>query len=389
MVKNHQQFISSLIVINIVFYIKGNYIFNMSKKDYYKILGVSKDATIDDIKRAYRDLARKYHPDVNPGNKEAEERFKEINEAYEVLSDPEKRKNYDMMGDSFFHPTSEGGFGYTYSGRDFFSDFFGSTSFEDIFSDFFGFGTKKKRGAEKGEDIEAEITISFKEAFEGVDKNFELKLEKPCSTCNGSGLDKKNATTCPACEGRGLKVEKRGNILIQKTCEHCKGLGYTNLKVCTNCQGKGILYDIERLIVKIPPGIDNGQRLVLRGKGKASSYGVRGDLYLYVNIQPHPHFKRDELDLYLELPLSIVEATLGGKVPIPTPEGEKINVNIPPLVSNGQKLRIPNKGMKDAQGKRGNLYCIISVETPEKLSNEAKNLLEKLREHIKSPKRSW
>ncbi len=361
----------------------------MGKKDYYKILGISKDATVDEIKTAYRKLARKYHPDVNPGNKDAEEKFKDINEAYEVLSDPEKRKNYDMMGDAFFNPASEGGFGYTYSGRDFFSEFFGSSSFEDIFSDFFGFGSKKKDRVEKGEDIEAEITLTFQEAYEGIEKIFELKIDNPCHKCKGSGIDDKEATLCSNCNGRGIKSERKGNITIQKPCEKCKGLRYSKIKTCNNCNGAGLIYNTEKLKIKIPPGVDNGYRMRLRGKGKASSSGIRGDLYITINVLPHPFFTREGLDLYLKLPISITEATLGAKIDIPTPEGKKIYLTVPPLISNNQKLRVAGKGMKDASGRVGDLYCQISIEIPDKLSKEAKELIENLNKYIKPPKRPW
>ncbi len=356
----------------------------MERKDYYKILGVSKNATTDEIKRAYRELARKYHPDVNPGNKEAEERFKDINEAYEVLSDPEKRRNYDLMGDSFFQPKSEGGFGYTYSGKSFFEDLFG-----DFFSDLFSFGTKSREREDKGQDIETEITITFKEAFEGTEKVINLNIDKPCFSCNQTGLNKSEASICPKCHGTGLISDKKGSIIIQKSCDSCKGMGYVNLKVCSNCKGKGITYESEKLVIKIPAGIEDRQRLVIKNKGKASKTGKRGDLYINVFVEPHPYFKRDGLDLYLELPLSITEAALGGKVEVPLPEGKKVNLNIPPLVSQGQKLRIAKKGMKDPSGNRGDLYCILSIETPEKLSNEAKELLEKLKNYIKPPNRVW
>lgn len=361
----------------------------MSKKDYYQILGVSKNASIDEIKKAYRELARKYHPDVNPGNKEAEEKFKDINEAYEVLSDPEKRKNYDLMGDSFFNPTSEGGFGYTYSGRDFFSEFFGTSSFEDIFSDLLGFGRKRTPKEEKGEDISAELTLTFQEAYEGVDKIFELKTENPCKVCGGAGFDKKNSTICPICNGTGLKTEKKGNMLIQRTCDNCKGIKYINVKVCKTCGGKGVNYTIEKLRIKIPPGIESGYKMLIKGKGNASPSGIRGDLYITIYVLPNPLFKRDGLDLYLELPISIVEATLGAKIEIPTPDGKRIYLKVPPLISNNQKLRVAGKGMKDAEGRVGDLYCLVSVQTPEKLSSEAKELLEKLSKHIKPPKRAW
>lgn len=362
----------------------------MARKDYYKILGVSKDASLDEIKKAYRDLARKYHPDVNPGNKEAEEKFKEINEAYEVLSDPEKRKNYDLMGDSFFNPTSEGGFGYTYSGRDFFSEFFGSQSFEEIFSDFFGFGKKRAEKIRKGQDIEAEITITFEEAYKGVEKTFELKIDNPCNDCDGTGIDKKNSPICPVCNGTGIKIERRGNILIQKTCDNCRGMKYTNIKLCNTCKGKGVIYTSEKIKVTIPPAVDTGYRMRIRGKGKPFPGGTAGDLYLTIIVLPHPFFKREGLDIYLELPLSIVEASLGAKIEIPTPDGRTIYLKVPPLVSNFQKLRVAGKGMRDlSTGRVGDLYCIVNIETPEKLTNEARELLEKLGKHIKPPRRPW
>ncbi len=359
----------------------------MAEKDYYKILGVSKNATQEEIKKAYWNLAKKYHPDKNPGNKEAEEKFKDINEAYEVLSDPEKRKNYDLMGDAFFKPQSEGGFGYTYSGKDFFSDLFGG-SFSDIFSDFFGFSTKGKDKIQKGEDIEVELVISFEEAVMGCVKEIELKEQFPCSFCNGSGLDRSNQVKCNECKGTGFKSVRRGNLFIQTPCNVCNGLGYTNVKRCSVCQGTGVKFNASKLTVRIPSGVDTGHRLKVTGKGKpGKSGGKPGDLFIHIIVSPHPYYSREGNDLYVTLPLSITEATLGTKVDVPLPDGTRININIPPLTKNGQKLRVAGRGVKDAFGKVGDLYCVVKVEVPEKLSKEAKELLEKLKEYIPSPKR--
>jgi molecular chaperone DnaJ len=359
----------------------------MAYKDYYKILGVSKNATQDEIRKAYRELAKKYHPDVNPGNKEAEEKFKEINEAYEVLSDPEKRKNYDTMGDAFFTPQSEGGFGYTYSGKDFFSDLFGS-SFSDIFSNFFGFESKDKKRAYKGENVEIELMISFEDAVKGCTKTIELKNDYPCTSCGGTGLDRSEQIQCSDCNGTGLKSIRKGNLFIQTQCNSCNGLGYKNIKKCLDCQGRGYKFETSTLTVRIPAGVDNGHRLKVPGKGKPGRNGGKpGDLYINILVAPHPYFVREGNDIYVNLPLSITEATLGTKVEVPLPDGTKINLTVPPLTQNGKKLRVPGKGIKDAFGRQGDLYCVAKVEIPEKLTKEAKELLEKLKNYISPPKR--
>lgn len=358
----------------------------MAKKDYYKILGVSKDATIDEIKKAYRTLARKYHPDVNPNNKEAEERFKEINEAYEVLSDPEKRKNYDMMGDAFFTPTEEGGFGYQYSGRDFFTDIFGDT-FENIFSSFFG---KKKTQKAKGEDINIDLTITFEEALRGAEKTVLLKYEAPCPNCEGQGVDVSKASTCPRCKGSGFLYEKRGNVQIRQSCPDCSGRGYKNIYTCPNCGGLGTTQVQNRVTFNVPAGVEDGDTLKVAGKGKPGKYSHQpGDLIVHIHVLPHKYFKREGKDLYLELPLSITEAILGSKIEIPLPYGSKINVTIPPYTFNGQKLRIAGKGVKDSKGQAGDLYLVAKIEMPQKLQPEALKLIEELKKYVPPPKRHF
>jgi molecular chaperone DnaJ len=363
----------------------------MTHKDYYAILGVAKKATEEEVKKAYRNLARKYHPDLNPGNKAAEEKFKEANEAYEVLSDSVKRKNYDTLGDAFFNPPTEGGFGYSYSGRDFFSDLLGGGGgggFDGVFSDLFGASKRKQKREEKGEDIEAEIQITFEESIKGSSRIFDLKLDAPCSVCGGNGVDRSNAIVCNACKGTGMKSEKKGNMFIQRACGSCNGVGYSGIKSCGTCKGSGAVYSSEKLSVNIPAGIDSGQKLFLKGKGRPGRGSARpGDLYLYVSVTPHPYFKRDGRDIYVDLPVSITEASLGGKIEVPTADGKKINVAIPPMINNGQKLRIPGKGVKETSGIQGDMYCVISVQAPAELSIEAKIILENLKNHIKPPKR--
>lgn len=357
----------------------------MAKKDYYAILGVSKNATEDEIKKAYRNLARKYHPDINPNNKQAEELFKEINEAYEVLSDPIKRRNYDQLGEAFFTPKNEGGFGYHYSGRDFFSDFFGDT-FEGFFSNFFG--TKRKKRDIPGEDIDIDLTVSFEEAIRGCNKTISLRYEIICDKCNGSGLDRNNASICSHCSGSGYVFEKIGTINIQKTCSNCGGSGYTNLKSCLKCGGQGTLKKEEKVSISIPPAADNGDVIIIKGKGKTGKGNApSGNLNVHITVLPHKLFKRIQNDVYIDLPISITEAILGGNVEIPTPYGEKINVTIPPNTDNNRKLRIAGKGIQNPKKGTGDLYLVVSVKMPKDLPFEAKKTVEELKKYIKPPKR--
>ncbi len=358
----------------------------MGQKDYYKILGVTKNATEDEIKKAYRSLARKYHPDVNPNNKEAEERFKEINEAYEVLSDPVKRKNYDQLGDAFFTPSSEGGFGYKYSGKDFFSDLFGD-SFEDILSGFFG---KTKKRKNKGENIEIQVDISFEESLKGTSKTIRVKYDTPCEVCNGSGADAKKTLLCSRCNGTGFISVKRGSMNIHQSCPDCGGIGRKNITPCSNCKGLGSIKADNIVTFSVPPGIENGELITIKGKGKPGKGGAEpGDLLIYVNIVPHKYFKREGNNLFLELPLSITEAILGTKIELPLPNGTKLNVTIPPGTFDGQKLRLTGKGIKDSRGIAGDLYLIAKIEMPKNLHPEAKKVVEELKNYIKPPKRDF
>ncbi len=352
----------------------------MTGKDYYKILGVSKNATEEDIKKAYRNLARKYHPDVNPGNKQGEERFKEINEAYEVLSDPEKRKKYDEMGDSFFSPQYEGGFGYRYSGKDFFSDLFGD-SFEDLFSTFFGKDKKKRQ--QKGDDINLEFTISFEEALKGTTKTILVKYNNFCEKCTGRG-----GKVCPTCSGAGYRLEKKGVITVKKECENCRGMG--TREKCPVCNGSGTITKEKKVSFSIPAGVDNGDVVKIQGKGKEGVNGApAGDLNIHIHVTPDKYYRREGRDLYLELPLSITEAILGAYVQITLPYGATLSVKVPANTKEGQKLRIAGKGVKDRNGISGDLYLVAKIVMPEQLSAEAKKLVSELSRFIKPPKRNF
>ncbi|HOK55933.1 MAG TPA: molecular chaperone DnaJ [bacterium] len=354
------------------------------KKDYYEVLGVSKDASIDEIKKAYRDLALKYHPDRNPGNKEAEEKFKEITEAYEVLSDPEKRKIYDTYGHAGFGPT---GFDWT---QDFsrvrmdFSDIFG-----DIFSDFFGdiFGsdfaskTTQKRKT-RGSDLEYRIYITLKEAATGTEKYINVSRFDECSVCNGTGSKtKKGKVTCPTCQGRGQVIKSSGFITIAQTCPKCRGEGEILSDPCPNCRGTGRIRNMHKILVKIPAGIESGMSLRLKGQGDIGlNKGERGDLYVTVFIEKDPLFERKEENIYLEVPITVTQAVLGDEIEVPTLAG-KAKLKIPPGTQNGEILRLRNMGMPKLNGHgKGDMFVKIKVLIPKRLSRQQISLFQQLKE---------
>jgi len=354
------------------------------KRDYYEVLGVSRDASIDEIKKAYRDLALKYHPDRNPGNKEAEEKFKEITEAYEVLSDPEKRKIYDTYGHAGFGPT---GFDWT---QDFsrvrmdFSDIFGDI-FSDFFEDIFGSGFRRERvqtRKTKGSDLEYRIYITLKEAATGTEKYINISRFDECPECNGTGSKTKKAKiTCPSCKGTGQVVRTSGFITIAQTCPKCKGEGEVLSDPCVNCRGTGRVRNMHKILVKIPAGIENGMSLRLKKEGDIGpNKGERGDLYVTVFIEKDPLFERREQDIYVEVPITITQAVLGDEIEVPTLTG-KVKVKIPPGTQNGDLLRLKNLGLPKLHGYgKGDLMIKIKVLIPKRLSRQEQTLYQQIKE---------
>ncbi|MCX7793818.1 MAG: molecular chaperone DnaJ [Thermodesulfovibrionales bacterium] len=334
-------------------------------KDYYKILGVDRNASDEEIKKAYRRLARKYHPDLNPGNKEAEEKFKEINEAYSVLGDPEKRKQYDR-GETTF----------TFEGFDFsrpdFADIF-DFGFGDLFTDLF---SRHRPSPTRGGDILTRTEITLEEAYRGVTKPIAITRHISCSKCKGRGAE--SVETCPTCKGSGTVGSSRGFFSFRQTCPSCRGSGERISRLCSECRGTGKIVLTETINVKIPPGVEDGQRVKVRGMGEAGEYGgPPGDLYIEVSISPHELFRRDGKDLYVEVPVTVPEAALGAKIEVPTLDGVAI-MNLPGGTQSGQKFKLKGKGMPGAHGTHGDLYAIIKVIVPDRINHEAEMILKRL-----------
>lgn len=347
-----------------------------TKRDYYEVLGVDRNVDDQALKKAYRKLAMKYHPDRNPDNKEAEEKFKEVNEAYEVLSDAEKRRRYDQFG----HDGVNGQFG---GGSQGFGGGFGG--FEDIFGDIFGdvFGGQRtrRRGPERGQDIKQRVTISFEDAAFG--KKIEIKLNRTeeCSECHGSGAKAGTGKkTCPTCNGTGeVRTVQRtpfGNIQSSRTCSTCNGEGEIIETPCPKCHGKGHTRKVKTIEVDIPAGIDDGQMIKLSGQGEIGKKGgPRGDLYIVVSIKEHPLFTRDGFDVYFEMPITFVQATLGDEIEVPTIDG-KVKYTIPEGTQSGTTFRLRDKGIPRLRGNsRGDQYIKITVEIPKKLNEKQKDIL--------------
>ena len=351
------------------------------KRDYYEVLGVDKSADDATIKKAYRNLAKKYHPDLNPDNKEAEKKFKEVNEAYEVLSDSEKKARYDQFGHAGVDPNfGAGGAG----GGSPFGGGFGD--FGDIFSDLFGgaFGGSRRsnpNAPRRGADTAARITISFEEAAKGCQKTIKVTHIENCSACGGSGA--KNGTspkTCPHCHGSGQEVVQQrtpfGVMQTQRPCSHCGGKGKIIEHPCEKCSGKGKVRITREQTVNIPAGIDDMQVLNVRSQGDAGSNGgPNGDLRIEVNVRPHPIFERDGFDVYVEVPVTFVQASLGAEISVPTLDG-KVKFKIHEGTQSGDEFKLAGKGIKRINSSgRGNQYVKINVEIPRNLSKEQKELL--------------
>ncbi len=351
-------------------------------KDYYKILGVSRNATQEEIKRAYRKLARKYHPDLNPGDKEAEEKFKEIQEAYEVLSDPKKRAEYDRFGTVGGMGTQQQDFSFDFGGFEGF-DFseFGESSFSDIFSEIFGFGRKMEEGPERGEDLTYTITIPFEEAVNGTVLTLQIKRKTRCSYCNGTGYEPGTGPrVCPNCGGRGRKTMHKGYMRFTVTCPVCHGTGQLPGTTCRYCGGEGRVDTTERIKVRVPPGVRDGGRLRIAGKGNAGiKGGPPGDLYIIINVLPHRFFRREGDDIYITVPITVTEAALGARIEVPTIDGTAV-VKVPPGTQSGQKLRLRGKGVKRPDGSRGDMYVEVKIVPPDITDARVRDLLKKLQE---------
>ena len=349
----------------------------MSKRDYYEVLGVNKSANKEEIKKAYRKLALKFHPDKNKGDKAAEEKFKEASEAYHVLSDDKRKSNYDQFGHAAFQGGGQGGFG----NFDFSSSF--SDIFEDVFGDFgdFGFGggrSRRGRTNNRGSDLRYDISIELNDAFTGTEKNISYTTYKKCKTCSGSGAKPgSKPTSCNYCNGQGKVRSSQGFFTIQQTCPECSGEGEKISNPCSSCTGVGKTQSNETVAVKIPKGVDDGTRIRLAGKGEAGTKGgSNGDLYLFISVEPHSIFKRSEENLYYDLPISIADAALGATVEVPSIDGGRTRIKIPSGTQSGKQLRLKGKGMPILRRNiTGDLYIRIITEVPTSLTKKQKELL--------------
>ena len=343
----------------------------MSKRDYYEVLGVARNASDEDLKKAYRRCAMKHHPDRNPGDASAEAAFKECKEAYEVLSDGGKRRMYDQHGHSAFeHGMGGGNAGPGFGGADM-GDIFG-----DIFGNIFG-GGARQLGPRRGADIGYVMELDLEDAVAGVEKRIEIPTLANCEPCKGSGSADGKVETCATCHGRGQVRMQRGPFQMQAPCPHCSGTGKTIPNPCPHCDGNGRVEDEKTLSVKIPAGVDNGDRIRLAGEGEAGPAGApAGDLYVEVRVRPHDIFARDGDDLHCEVPIRISQAALGDAVRVPTLGGE-VELRIPVETQSGKVFRLRDRGVKSVRSRApGDLYCKVAVETPVNLTPEQRTLLE-------------
>ena len=348
----------------------------MSKRDYYEVLGVDKGAGEREIKKAYKKLAMKYHPDRTQGDKALEEKFKEIQEAYEVLTDTQKRAAYDQYGHAGVDPNRGGaGFG---GGADF-GDIFG-----DVFGDIFGGGRGRQSRARQGADLRYNLEMTLEEAVRGKEVEIRLPTLVACEPCNGSGAKKGSSPkTCPTCHGNGQVQMRQGFFAVQQTCPTCSGRGKIISDPCNECHGQGRTEKTKTLSVKIPAGVDTGDRIRLSGEGEAGESGApAGDLYVQVHVRDHDIFTRDGNNLYCEVPLSFTTAALGGELQVPTLDG-KVKLKISPETQTGRMFRLRGKGVKSVRsGAIGDLLCKVVVETPVNLSSKQKDLLRELEESM-------
>jgi molecular chaperone DnaJ len=348
----------------------------MAKRDYYELLGVDRNAGEEEIKKAYRKLAVKLHPDKNPGDKSAEEKFKEIGEAYEALSDPQKRAAYDQYGHAAFDPRARAGRGGGFSGGgfhdpfDIFREVFSGNS---VFEEFFG-GRQDPSQPQRGDDLRYDLEITLEEAALGCEKIISITKSVSCETCDGSGMEPgSKAHGCSTCGGHGVVLTTRGFISLRQTCPHCKGSGRILDKPCKTCHGDGRREHNSEIKLRIPPGVDTGSRLRSTGNGEAGfRSGPAGDLYVILHVKPHEFFQRDGDDLLCEAPVTFVQAALGAEIEVPTLDG-RVMIKIPAGTQPGAAFRVKGKGVKNLQGYgHGDLHVRIQVEVPTQLNAEQK-----------------
>ncbi|MDB2404976.1 molecular chaperone DnaJ [Alphaproteobacteria bacterium] len=355
----------------------------MRKSDYYELLGVGRNASKSELKSAYRKKAMEFHPDKNPNNPKAEEKFKQINEAWEVLKDPQKKSAYDQFGHSAFEQGGSGGQGFGGQG-------FGGADFSDIFGDIFSSHASRGRGgragAVSGNDLQYSITITLEDAFKGSETEISITTAKSCNDCSGSGAksnsDKK---TCDNCGGSGVIQMRQGFFAVEQTCNKCMGEGQIIKDPCSSCKGEGRVNGTKNLSANIPAGVDEGTRIRLSGEGEAGRRGApNGDLYLFVSVKPHNVFSREGNNIYMDLPISITTACLGGKIEVPTIDGGRVEIKIPNGIQTDTKLRIRQRGMSILHSdNRGDMIIRVIVETPTSLSKEQQKLLKQLDETLK------
>ncbi len=356
---------------------------SVAKRDYYEVLGLSKGASTEEIKKAYRKLAVQYHPDRNPGDRHAEEAFKEATEAYEVLADEDRRRAYDQFGFAGVEGMGNGGGAGAHDFGDIFSDF------SDIFDTFFGGGGRRsgrsgasRGGVRRGSDLRYDVDLSFEEAAFGKELEIEFDRRTACDECGGSGAEGTGGQrTCDTCGGMGQVRRSSGFFSIATTCPTCNGEGQVIENPCRVCRGSGVKKQKRELSVKIPPGIDSGKRINIPGEGDAGpNGGPFGDLYVFVRVRPHKYFEREGNDVYCVIPISITQAALGGEINVPTLDKKRVRVKIPSGTQNGKILRLKGEGIPhlNSANRRGDMYVRVHVQVPEKLSGKAKSLLKEL-----------